>query len=135
MIPAEEKALTASTQIERLPSENYLLHPEDGTIAGRADGLGAMQQVIYKILHTERYDYIIYSWNYGIEIKDLFGEPVSFVCSELEDRITEALCQDDRIEAVSGFQFEFPKKGTILVSFTVHTIFGDLQDELEVESG
>ena len=56
-----------------------------------------MKQAIYKILNTERYQYVMYSWNYGIETLDLYGEPVSWGCPELESRIREALMTDDRI--------------------------------------
>ena len=75
------------------------------------------------MLNTERYQYLIYSWDYGVELLDLFGEPISYVCPELERRITEALLQDDRIEEVDGFEFEV-SGGTVKASFTVHTVFG-----------
>lgn len=43
----------------------------------------------------------------------------------------EALLQDDRITAVDGFEFETGKK-TVHVTFTVHSIFGDLEVETDV---
>ena len=72
---------------------------------------------------------MIYSWNYGIELLDLYGEPVSYVCPELERRIKEALVQDDRIESVDTFNFELLDKRKVLVSFIVHTVFGDVDTE------
>ena len=57
---------------------------------------------------------------------DLYGEPVSYVCPELERRITEALTWDDRIKSVDSFEFNISKKGEILVTFTAHTAFGDV---------
>ena len=74
-----------------------------------------------------------YSWDYGIELQDLFGEPVTYVCPELERRISEALLWDDRIEDVDDFRFDFPQKGIVHVSFTAHTIFGDVRAEREVD--
>ena len=74
----------------------------------------------------------MYSWDYGIETIDLYGEPVSYVCPELERRITEALTWDDRIESVDNFEFNISQKGMIHVTFTVHTIFGDTEAEKEV---
>lgn len=81
---------------------------------------------------TERYQYIMYSWNYGIELLDLFGEPVTYVCPELKRRISEALLCDDRIRNVDHFEFSYPQKGVIHVSFTVHTLYGDVDVEKEV---
>ena len=88
-----------------------------------------MKQVVYKILNTERYEHIIYSWNYGVELRDLFGEPVNYVISEIERRIKEALLQDDRITKVNEFEFEVVRRGVVHTKFTVHTIFGDIQEE------
>ena len=102
---------------------------DTGSIRGYTDKLDAMRQAIFKILQTERYQYIMYSWNYGIETLDLYGEPISYVCPELERRITEALTWDERIESVDNFEFDLPQKGVVHVSFTAHTIFGDVQAE------
>ena len=129
MIPSTNDILSTTLRVEKQPSKNHKLHIEANTIGGFCDGLEAMKQVVYKILNTERYEHIIYSWNYGVELRDLFGEPVSYVLSELKRRITEALVQDDRINKVDEFEFEVIKRGTVHVKFTVHTIFGDIQEE------
>ncbi len=132
MIPAVNDILGTDMELETAPSLDYGLVPPDSAITGTVDGLAAMEQVIYKILNTERFGYTIYSRDYGIELDDLFGEPFSYVCAELRDRITEALMQDDRIEGVSGFEFTFAKKGEVTAAFTVSTIFGDARAERTV---
>lgn len=129
MIPSINKFLLNDLKIESQPSKDYKLNIEQNTIVGTCDGIESMKQVIYKILNTERFQYIIYSWNYGIELVDLFGEPITFVLPELERRITEALMQDDRITNVDDFDFETIKKRTVNVTFTVHTVFGDIKEE------
>ena len=101
-------------------------------INGYTDDLDALKQTIYLILNTERYKFPIYSWDYGIETSDLYGEPVSYVCPEIERRITEALKQDDRIESVDSFEFDYSEKGILHVTFCVHTIYGDIQEERAV---
>ena len=132
MIPSNNEILSVDLEVENQPSKNYKMHIEQNIINDSCDELEAMKQVIYKILNTERYQYIIYSWNYGIELHDLFGEPVSYVCPELERRISEALMQDDRIESVDDFEFDVSKKRTVNVSFTVHTIYGSVEIEKAV---
>ena len=88
-----------------------------------------MEQAIYKIIRTERYKYIIYSWNYGIELEDLFGMPVEYCIVELERRISEALLQDNRITAVHSFEFDTEnERGTVLIKkFIAETLFGKIQ--------
>lgn len=128
MIPANN-ILSTRLVLRTQPSKDYKLDIEHDIISGTCDGLESMKQVIYKILNTERYQNIIYSWNYGIELQDLFGKSVTYVCSELARRITEALVQDDRIEAVNNFEFDITEKRTVKVIFTVHTIFGEVEEE------
>lgn len=132
MIPKTNTILSTDLKLKTQPSKNYKLHIDYNVINGFCDGLEAMKQVVYKILNTERYQYIIYSWNYGVELRDLYGEPFTYVCPEIQRRITEALVQDDRIDSVDSFEFDLTEKGTVKVTFTVHTIFGDFEAEKAV---
>ena len=92
---------------------------------GYCDELEAVRQAIYKILNTERYQYLIYSWNYGIELADLFGQPIPYVYAEIQRRITEALLQDDRITDVYDFDFS-NNSDDVLCKFSVKTRFGEI---------
>lgn len=129
MIPSTVGFLDQDLVIEQLPSKNYKMDLNGDSIRGLCDGLKSIQQIIYKILNTERYKYIIYSWNYGIELHDLYGQPVSYVCSELQRRITEALTQDDRITSVDNFEFDTSEKRVVKTKFIVHTVLGDVLSE------
>lgn len=100
-------------------------------ISGYSDGLEALIQTIYITLSTERYKFIIYSWDYGVELVDLFGQPMPYVMSELSRRIREALICDNRIQDVVDFEFT-PKGKQLRTTFTVITDFGKLDTELEV---
>ena len=114
------------------PTRTFRARWSLGQIAGRTDGLEAMKQAIYIILNVERYKYIIHSWNFGIELADLFGKPIPFVIPELKRRITEALLWDKRIKAVSDFSFEV-RRGVVKTTFTATTIFGDVRAEKAVD--
>ena len=129
MIPSTADFMLHDFRIETQPTHTYKMLLDRSLVRGYTDGIEAMKQAVYKILFTERYRYIIYSGSYGIELLDLFGQPVSYVCPELERRITEALTWDDRIDSVDDFRFDFPKKGVVHVAFTVHTVFGDFKAE------
>jgi hypothetical protein len=133
MIPSSNTILLTELEVETQSSKNYKMDFEKNIIIGFCDELEAMQQVIYKILNTERYQYIIYSWDYGVELIDLYGEPMTYVCPELERVITEALVQDDRIDSVDNFEFDVSEKRTVKVTFTVHTIFGNVESEKVVD--
>ena len=132
MIPSGNKILTTELEVVTMPSKQHRMDLDSNRIFGTCDTLEAIRQAVFKILNTERYAYIIYSWNYGIELEDLFGQPVRYVCPEIERRVKEALIQDDRITEVDNFEFDTSKRGVVSVSFDVHTIFGDLNEEMVV---
>lgn len=132
MIPSTTGFLGQDFEFEEQPTYTYKMNLDTGTIRGYTDGLDAMRQAIFKILQTERYQYVMYSWNYGVETLDLYGEPVSYVYPELERRITEALTWDERIKSVNNFEFDVIGKGAIHVSFVAHTVFGEVQAETKV---
>lgn len=114
--------------VRQEPSKTFKLNMERNKVDGICDDVEALKQTIFLILNTERYEHLIYSRNYGVELNDLIGEPISYVIPELERRITEALVQDDRIENVDNFEFE-NIKGKVYCRFSVHTKYGNLNAE------
>jgi len=132
VIPSTVGFLDQDFEIEEQPSKNYKMDLNGNSVRGFCDSLEAMKQTVFRILSTERYQYVIYSWNYGIETLDLYGQPVTYVCPELERRIEEALLADSRIVRVSDFEHEPSVKGVVHTTFTVHTVFGDFAAEKEV---
>lgn len=112
------------------PNKTYKMMIDTDRIQGTiTDDLEAVKQAIYKIINTERYKFLIYSWDYGIELEDLFGKPIPYVLPEIPRRIKEALTQDDRIDDVLGFDLSYDRKGNVLAKFTVVTIYGSVEVE------
>lgn len=131
MIPKSYSVELDTLEISELPSKTYKLDMENNRLAGFTDELDAIKQAIYLILHTERYEYVIYSWDYGLEINDLYGKDIHYVISEVQRRITEALTQDSRITSVDNFNFE-RNRNKLHVTFIAHTIYGDVSESTEV---
>lgn len=133
MIPqANNDLLSDFEEAIEQPTKNYKIHLDRNRIAGFIDEIEALKQAIFLMLSIERYDHIIYSWNFGVEFKDLFGQPVAFVLPEIKRRISECLLQDDRILEVDNFIFE-TNKGKVRVIYTVSSIYGEFEKELEVD--
>ncbi|CAI3227430.1 DUF2634 domain-containing protein [Clostridium neonatale] len=104
---------------------------KDGKVVGFCDGKEALEQTIFFILSTERYKYLIYSDNYGSEFENVPNIDRDILESELKRRINEALIQDDRIESTDNYIFNYDED-SVLVKFTVFSIYGDLEIEKEV---
>ena len=132
MIPQVQDDLRRDFIVTELPGRTFRMNHDTKTITESIDQIEAVEQAVFLILNVERYEWLIYSWNYGVELKSLIGKPVDYCIPEIERRVKEALLQDDRITAVDNFQFEVNGK-SVLVSFTVVSIFGSISTELEVE--
>ncbi len=131
----EEDDISEEFGTEQEPSLTYAMNLERCIFAGKADDTEAVRQAAMKILSTERYEHEIYSWNYGVELKDLYGQPMSYAMSEAKQRVAEALLADGRIESVDDFSVEQTGKHTIHLTFTVVTAWGDdfeMESEVEV---
>lgn len=132
MLPGIEEDLSEGYEIEEQPSLVWKLNGNNDQIRGTVDEIEAVRQAAFCILNTERYEYMIYPWDYGVELEDLFGEPLSYVLPELKRRIAEALTQDDRITGIRDFLFDTSKRGIVNAVFTIETIYGEIQAEKEV---
>lgn len=121
----------ADLEDELAPSRTYRLDLENKRITGFIDGVEAIRQYIYKVLSIERVSYLIYGTpdgeNYGVELERFIGKSYSFVRSDIERTISDALLQDERIFGVSDFNIGNPIGDTLTVSFTVSTLFGDIE--------
>ena len=130
MIPSSAKEYTI-VKTEK-PNKTYYLNTDTGRITGYlTNGLETIKQAVFLILNTERCQYAVYSWNYGIELKDLIGQPAELVYSEIKRRVYEALTQDSRILGTDNFKFE-KKRDTVNVTFTVLTNYGNFDYGMDV---
>lgn len=133
MIPQTQININDFTFQEQ-PTKTYKINhlKDEQRIYGNIDGIEALKQAVYLMLSVERYENIIYSWNYGIELANLFGKDKYYVMAELERVITEALLIDDRIKEVTDFEFD-TDKNKVHCTFTVKSIYGDFTEEKTIE--
>lgn len=133
MIPSFE-LLDEDLEIEEMTSRTHKYDFEkENNVRNYTDHIEAMKQAVFLILNIERYQHVIYSWDYGIELADLFGRAISYAYPVAKQRIKDALEWDDRIDLVDSFSYEVKKKGELSIYFTVHTIFGDFDSEKVVK--
>jgi hypothetical protein len=104
---------------------------KDNKLVGFCDGKEALEQAIYFILNTERYNFLIYSNSYGSEFNVISELDRDIAKSELKRRISEAILQDDRVNNVTNFEFSY-EKDSVLIKFTVFSTYGDMKIEKEV---
>lgn len=132
MIPTQGADLTnLETTIQ--PSLTYGLDYERKRFIGFIDNEAAIMQMVMKLLYTERYAYVIYSSDYGVELDRLIGKDYDFIISDIERTIAEALLMDDRIISITDFKFNKTGIDQMEVSFLVNSILGQLNIDTEVK--
>jgi Protein of unknown function (DUF2634). len=131
MLP-ETQTLNVEAELttEALPLKTYKLGKNG--IEGYVDGVEAIEQVIAKIMQTERFQHLIYNWDYGIETFDLYGEDKDYVMADLKRRFEEALLQNTHILEIQKFECEKVGNDSIFVIFTCITTQGELNMEREL---
>ena len=112
------------------PTNTFIIDWSARQISGMDSGLAAMRQVVEIILQNHRFQWQIYSSNFGSELQDLPGEDYDYIISEIPRRIQEAFSTDNRILSAENFAFGQNKDGNVECSFEVVTVFGTIREEV-----
>ena len=122
------ETLTIATSALPVPRE-YGIDFETGELTGAVvTGKEAIEVWIWNCLHTERFRYAIYSWQYGVEYEQYIGQTVSneFLIADAQTETEEALTVNPYITGISDFEISF-SGSTLNISFTAETTLGDLE--------
>ena len=131
MIP--ETAINLTVLEEQIqPSKTYKLDLIRKRVTGMIDNQEAIIQAIQKILYTERYAYVIYSSQYGVELDDLIGQEYDFIKADIKRVISEALFVDNRIVSIKNFDIQRVGLDKLEVSFIVVSTEGETNFNTEV---
>lgn len=129
MIP---QGLNPDVEIVEQANTTWEIDLEKNTVKSNTiDGRDALIQAIYLILNIERYDYLIYSWNYGAELKELIGSQPQFAISEIKKRVSDALLVDTRIISIVSFEHERTREA-VIATIVLNTIYGQIEIERTV---
>ena len=90
------------------------------------EGNEAIKAWVYKALLVPRYNYSIYSWNYGSELMDLIGKAYTpqLTKSEAKRYIEEALKINPYILEVNVIDTDF-KDSVLSANVKITTIYGE----------
>ena len=83
------------------------------------------------IVSVERFKWQIYTPNFGTDYDGLLGTEPGYAASELQRRLEDAFLPDNRILGMKDFTWSFSGV-SLSASFTVRTVFGDVESGLEV---
>ena len=113
------------------PSKTWIIDRNTMQVSGMDKGLEAVRQAVEIALNVERYKWTIYSANYGSELNDLVGEDEAYIIAEIPRLVEGALSTDSRVVSVDDYVYKKTDTNSMTVSFTVHTVYGDLVEVIE----
>lgn len=123
--------ITNNLTITRQPGRTWYINQTTGRIQGETDGRDAVQQAVDIILHVERFRWQIYQPYSGMQWDGLIGSDPGYVALEVQRRIRDALLVDDRVTGISNFSYTMVGE-SMIASFAVDTVYGDVPASLEV---
>ena len=113
------------------PSKTWIIDRNTMQVSRMDKGLEAVRQAVEIALNVERYKWTIYSANYGSELNDLVGEDEAYIIAEIPRLVEGALSTDSRVVSVDDYVYKKTDTNSMTVSFTVHTVYGDLVEVIK----
>ena len=113
------------------PSKTWIIDRNTMQVSRMDKGLEAVRQAVEIALNVERYKWTIYSANYGSELNDLVGEDEAYIIAEIPRLVEGALSTDSRVVSVDDYVYKKTDTNSMTISFTVHTVYGDLVEVIE----
>lgn len=114
-----------------IADKTYYLNFDKNRIQGYIKELEAVKQSIICMLETERYAYLIHTWQYGASLEQYIGQSYDYVTADIGREIKETLMTDDRIIDVYGFKFE-QIGDNLKVNFEVNTVYGIVSESVVI---
>lgn len=114
------------------PSKTWIIDRDAMQVSRMDEGLESVRQAVEIALNVERYRWTIYDANFGSELDGLAGEDEAYIIAELPRMVEDALSPDSRVIAVDNYVFTRLDTTSMRVTFTVHTVYGDIQEGVEV---
>lgn len=107
--------------------ENNIPIVEKGDIK-IVEGNEAIKTWVYKAMKTERFRYLIYSWDFGSELDGLIGQSYTPNLTKAESirYIKEALLINPYIRNVSNVEVTFDR-GKLYITAKLETIYGETE--------
>lgn len=127
---ASNTTAAAVATVQEIPRE-YGVDFKTGRLTGRiVEGIEAIKVWVWNCLHSERYRYALYSWQYGVEYEQYIGETITdeYLQSDCQTETEEALLESPYITGISDFEASIDDSGaTLHLTFTVNTTLGDME--------
>lgn len=126
---AEEFNLTDEEETEEYIIRDFEVDFSTMKLTGRiVEGVDAIEMWVHHALRVHRYDWLIFSWDFGEEYTDLIGYSYSqeYLESEVERMITDCVTQHPYITGIQDLVVSV-EKDDLHIKFTLLTDLGEVE--------
>lgn len=115
-----------------LNTGEFILDPKGDFII--LEDLDALIQINKKKLCTPRGKYIIYSKDFGSNVYVLNGQTKNIMQMHIEDFLIQSLVDNKYTLSITNIEIEREEQGYYTVSFLVSTIYGQYNENTQIEA-
>lgn len=130
-LPTNTVNISQGVTFQEYPTKTWYVNPVTRQISGMTDGYQAMQQAVEIMFSVERFDWQIYSPNFGMQWRGLIGKNPGYVALEIHRRALDAIKTDKRMTGISDFDYTV-NGDSLTASFVVKTVYGDVAQTVTI---
>lgn len=123
-------AINNGIEFVSYPSRTYLV--QNNRIIGMGDNYEAVKQAVEIIFSVERFQWQIYTPNFGTDYSGIIGITPQVAANILRKRAEDAIKTDDRMTGITDYTWD-AGGDHLTVSFTVNTVYGAVPQTVTME--
>lgn len=123
-------ALNNGIEFVSYHSNTYLV--QNNRIIGMGDNYEAVKQAVEIIFSVERFQWQIYSSNFGTDYRGAIGITPQVAANILHKRVEDAIKADERMTGITDYTWDV-NRDNLIVSFTVNTVYGTVPQTVTIE--
>ncbi len=109
----------------KLKKENRTWQIKDGDVTEKIiDEKEALLQRLQLELETEKFEYSIFSWNYGIKTRDLLGQPPTFIVAKIDFRVENMLKKYEEVTGIKDRLAIEIEPGELILIYELTSVYG-----------
>ena len=130
-LPKDTVNLAQGVVFQEYPTKTWYVNQNTGQVTGMADGYTAIKQAVEILFSVERFDWQIYTPNFGMQWNGLVGLNPDYVALEIQRRALDAISTDNRMTGIADFTYTV-NGDSLTASFVVQTVYGDVPQKITV---
>lgn len=106
----------------------YYIDSKTGHLSSMIDNKESIIQSVFKALDTQKFEYQIYSWFYGLDMEPFIGQDIEYIRVNIRRYLEDCLLQDDRIFSIQNIIVQQSDIDSCSIIFDIQTSEGLIEN-------